>query len=123
MEGSGHAGGIVAEVHTQRSGNHHVARIWIKDPACRTDKGIGVGSPVSELRSAYRIAWAGFGEGRFLMRVAELDASFELDLAGDHRATLEGITAPDKVPGARPAVAYGHAIHPGPVGRRAPPRR
>jgi len=70
--------GVVAELVASQQGLI-VGRIEIRDPAFRTLKGIGVGSTVSALRSAYRLNSVGSGEGNVFIRVEELSASFKLD--------------------------------------------
>lgn len=74
-------GGVVAELVPKGNGLV-VWRIAVTNPNVRTEKGIGVGSSVGELRSHYAIAGVGSGEGRVFVRVDELSASFELDRSG-----------------------------------------
>ncbi len=71
-------GGVIAEL-IPRDGHLLVYRIDVRDPALRTEKGIGVGSTVDQLRAAYDIDSLGYGEAGFYVRVDELAASFLLD--------------------------------------------
>jgi hypothetical protein len=71
-------GGVIAEL-IARDSHLFVYRISINDPTLRTEKGIGVGSTVDELRAAYEIKSLGYGEAGFHVRVEELAASFLLD--------------------------------------------
>lgn len=70
--------GITAEL-SARGNQLVVYRIIIDDPSLRTDRGIGVGSTVDELRKVYSIRPLGYGEAGFFVRVDELGASFLLD--------------------------------------------
>ena len=69
------------------------------NPNVRTEKGIGVGSSVAQLRSTNRITRVGSGEGRVFVMVAELAASFELDRSGPGGDSLWQIRDPEQVPG------------------------
>jgi len=98
LAGSKYRDGVIAELG-RRDGRVEVSRILVKDPMARTAKGIAVGSTVSALRAAYRVAWIGVGEGRVFLRVEELGASFELETPIAPHEQLDLITDPAKVPG------------------------
>jgi hypothetical protein len=51
----------------------------IYNPRFRTDKGIGVGSLLGDLRKHYKVNWIGSGEGIVVARVDELGMSFVLN--------------------------------------------
>jgi hypothetical protein len=91
-------GGVVAEL-IPRENDLVVWRIAVTSPNVRTEKGIGVGSTVGELRSNYPITGVGSGEGRVFIRVDELSASFELDRSGAGGDRLWQIRDPRQVPG------------------------
>lgn len=90
-------GGVVVEL-VARDSTLVVWRISVTDPAIRTDKGVGVGSSVEELRTAYRVDGIGSGEGRVFLRVEELAASFELNRSGPGGDRLWEIRDPKHVP-------------------------
>lgn len=94
---TGLAGGVVAEL-IPRDNALVVWRIAVTNPKVRTEKAIGVGSTVAQLRAAHRITGVGTGEGQFVM-VADLGASFELDTSGPGGYRLWEIRDPTKVPG------------------------
>jgi hypothetical protein len=91
-------GGVVAEL-VPRDNDLVVWRIAVTNPNVRTDKGIGVGSSVAQLRSAYRTTGVGSGEGNVFVTVEELGASFQLDTSGPGGDTLWRIRDPRQVPG------------------------
>jgi hypothetical protein len=91
-------GGVVAEL-VPRDNDLVVWRIAVTNPNVRTEKGIGVGSSVAQLRSAYRTTGVGSGEGKVFVRVEELGASFQLDTSGPGGDTLWQIRDPQQVPG------------------------
>jgi len=57
--------GVVAELACQE--RLVVWRIEVRDPAFRTEKGIGVGSTVGQLRAAYRLGAVLSGEGNVVI--------------------------------------------------------
>ncbi|HEX5600554.1 MAG TPA: hypothetical protein VFX46_07955 [Hyphomicrobiaceae bacterium] len=89
--------GVVAELDSGSLGLV-VWRIEIRDPAFRTVKGIGVGSTVGQLKSAYPLDAVLSGEGSVAIRVKALSASFELDQTGPDGSKLSGIRDPALVP-------------------------
>jgi hypothetical protein len=92
------SGGVVAEL-VPRDNDLVVWRIAVTNPNLRTEKGIGVGSSIAQLRSAYRTTGIGSGEGRVFVMVEELAASFELDTSVPGGRTLWKIRDPQQVPG------------------------
>jgi hypothetical protein len=90
--------GVVAEL-VPRDNDLVVWRIAVTNPNVRTEKGIGVGSSVAQLRSAYRTTGIGSGEGRVFIMVKEIAASFELDTSGPGGKSLWKIRNPEQVPG------------------------
>lgn len=99
LPNTGVPGGVVAEL-VARDNRLIVWRIRVRDPLIRTEKGVGVGSTVQELRSAYPIATVGSGEGRvFLTVTGELSASFELDQTDPAVAALHAVHDPQAIPG------------------------
>ena len=97
LPGTENPGGVVAEL-VPRGDALIVWRIHVTNPSIKTDKGVGVGSTVRELRAAHRVDSIASGEGLFLM-VEELGASFELDLRGGEGETLWLLRDPQRVPG------------------------
>ena len=89
--------GVVAEL-VPGSRSLTVWRIEIRDPAFRSVKGIGVGSSIGQLRSAYRLDSVVSGEGNVAIRVEELSASFKLDQTGPGGSELWRIRDPALVP-------------------------
>ena len=92
------SGGVVAEL-VPRDNDLVVWRIAVTNPHVRTEKGLGVGSSVAQLRSAYRATSVGSGEGRVFVVVEELAASFELDTSGPGGDALWKIRDPQRIPG------------------------
>jgi hypothetical protein len=75
-----------------------VSRLFIKDPAFRTAKGVGVGSTVRELRSAYSLGSFSTEEGGAGVVVDALSATFELDQTGVDLLKIKAATGlPDSV--------------------------
>jgi hypothetical protein len=93
------SGGVIAEL-VPRNNELVVWRIAVTNPNVRTDKGIGVGSTVDQLRSSYRVTGVGSGEGAVFVMVAELSASFKLDTSRPGSDQLWRIRDPQRVPGA-----------------------
>lgn len=91
-------GGVVAEL-VARDNDLVVWRIAVTNPNVRTEKGIGVGSTVGQLRSAYRLTSVGTGEGRVFIVAEEFGASFELDRSRPGGDRLWQLRDPGKVPG------------------------
>jgi len=56
-----------------------VSRITVSDARFRTEKGIGPGSSLGDVRKAYALDWIGFGEGGLVAGVETLGLSFILD--------------------------------------------
>lgn len=69
---------LVAEI-IWRQGDWVVYRINVYDKKFKTDKGIGVGSTLGDIRKFYTVDRIGFGEGTLFARVEELGMSFALD--------------------------------------------
>jgi hypothetical protein len=55
-------------------------RINVYDERFKTDKGIGVGSTLDDIRKSYKVDWITFGEVGFFARVKEIGMSFALDI-------------------------------------------
>ena len=73
-----HKPSLVAEI-LWRQGDWVIYRINVYDKRFKTDKGIGVGSTLGDIRKSYEVDWIRFGEGTLYARVAELRMSFALD--------------------------------------------
>lgn len=56
-----------------------VWRIWLYSEKFNTEKGIGIGSSLGELRDNYTIKSYNVGEGKISVRVEEIEVSFLLD--------------------------------------------
>lgn len=56
-----------------------VGRITVYDGRFKTEKGIGVGFTLGEIRKNYKVDWIGFGEGPLCARVNEIGMTFALD--------------------------------------------
>ena len=57
-----------------------VNRTIIYDKRFKTDKGIGVGSTLEDVRRLYKLDWISYGEGSLFARVSDIGMSFELDV-------------------------------------------
>ncbi|MCK4233308.1 hypothetical protein KAX75_02700 [candidate division WOR-3 bacterium] len=82
-EGEENKPSLVAEIgfNSQSSKNEFiVSRINVYDNAFKTEKGVGVGSTLGELRNAHQVNWIEFGESGLIARVNELEMSFVLFL-------------------------------------------
>jgi len=90
--------GVIAELAPQEN-ELVVFRILISDPMFRTSKGIGVGSSVGDLRSAYNLDAVSTAEGGVYITVEELAASFALDQSGPGGSDLWRIQDPQGIPG------------------------
>jgi len=55
-----------------------VSRIWIYSPLLKTEKGIGIGSTLAELRSKYEISGVSEFEQQVWVQVDELSATFRV---------------------------------------------
>lgn len=59
--------------------NFVITHIHVYDPRFKTEKGIGVGSTLGEIRKNYKVDSIGFGEGPLCARVNEIGMTFALD--------------------------------------------
>ncbi len=66
-----------------------VGRITVYDSRFKTDKGVGVGSTLGEIRRNYKVDWIGFGEGPLFARVEQIGMSFALDYSKPPREWYE----------------------------------
>jgi hypothetical protein len=71
---------VVTEVVGQYP-RFRVGRITVYDVRFKTEKGVGVGSTLGEIRRNYQVDWIGFGEGPLFARVEQIGMSFALDNA------------------------------------------
>ncbi|TES89915.1 MAG: hypothetical protein E3J87_11095 [Candidatus Cloacimonadota bacterium] len=74
---------LVAEIGLSPSGSSKafiVSRITVYDDSFRTEKGMGVGSTLGDLRKHHQINWIELGEGGLIARSDELMMSFVLFL-------------------------------------------
>lgn len=71
---------LLAEIVGERS-TFVVGRITVYDSRFKTDKGIGVGSTLGEIRRDYKVDSIGFGEGPLFAHVEQFGMSFALDYA------------------------------------------
>lgn len=55
-------------------------RINVYDKRFKTDKDVGVGSTLGDIRKSYKVDWIKPGEGAFCARVEEIKVSFALDI-------------------------------------------
>jgi hypothetical protein len=98
VPGSSVSDGLIAEL-APRDNELVVFRIGISDPRFQTEAGIGVGSTVSELRSACSLDEVSTGEGAVYIVVNELAAAFALDQSGPSGPDLWGIRDLQQIPG------------------------
>jgi hypothetical protein len=76
---------LVAEI----VGHDRIGRINVYDSRFKTEKGIGVGSTLGEIRREYRVDWIGFGEGPLCARVEQIGMTFALDYSKPPREWYE----------------------------------
>jgi len=69
---------LVAEIGWRK--NWIIRRINVYDERFKTDKGIGVGSMLGDIRKSYKVDWIKPGEGPIFARVKEIGMSFALDI-------------------------------------------
>jgi hypothetical protein len=56
-----------------------VSSITVYDPRFKTEKGVGVGSTLGEIRKKYKVDWIAYCEGPLCARVNEIGMTFALD--------------------------------------------
>lgn len=77
---SGNSVGPSLETEIRPQGvNFVVGRINVLDSRFRTDREVGVGSTLGEIRKTYHVDWIDYGEGTLFARVEEIGMSFQLD--------------------------------------------
>lgn len=69
---------LVAEIGWQN--DWIVSRIKVYDERFKTDKGIGIGLTLGDMRKFYTVDWIAFGEGGLVARVEAIGISFMLDI-------------------------------------------
>lgn len=75
-----------------------VRHIAIKDSRYHTSKGMGIGDTFGELKASHKLAYVGWGEGKFVAVAEDLPVTFELDITqiGEgNAADLTAATLPD----------------------------
>ena len=71
---------LAAEIEG-RGKSYTVWRISVYDARFKTDKGVGVGSTLGDVRRNYKVNWIAAGEGSVMARAEEIGMSFSLDIA------------------------------------------
>ena len=75
-----------------------VRHIAIKDSRYHTQKGMGIGDSFGQLKASHKLAFVGWGEGKFVAVAEDLPVTFELDispLAETEHSRLSAETLPD----------------------------